>query len=71
MTRYDDDSFVKVAGGHLGVYVGKGEVVVVGDPSPVEDENDPSYHNCDAMGCGQWHVVYRTPVAVPSEPRRA
>lgn len=22
----------------------------------------PAEHNCDAMGCGQWHVLYRGPI---------
>lgn len=36
------------------VWVAAGEVIVLGDPAE-EDES----HNCDAMGCGFWHVVAR------------
>lgn len=30
-----------------------GEVVIEGDPDAVEN------HNCDEMGCGQYHVLFR------------
>ncbi len=40
------------------------EIVILGDP-PAEDpswpDGDPRRHNCDAMGCGQAHVLYRSP----------
>ena len=32
-------------------------VIVLGTPIGGEDENGDSMHNCDAMGCGQSHVV--------------
>jgi len=35
------------------------QIVICGTPNDIEDENDPLYHNCDAMGCGQNHVLYR------------
>ena len=36
------------------------EWVVVGEPWHGDDENDPRYHNCDAMGCCTLsHVVAR------------
>lgn len=40
-------------------YETKSEVVVVG--YPVEDESLPEEkrHNCDQMGCGLNHVLYR------------
>lgn len=34
-------------------------IVVCGEPNDTEDENSPDYHNCDAMGCGWEHVLYR------------
>lgn len=46
-----------------GVHASATEIVVFGQPSDVEDENDPAYHNCDAMGCGRDHVVYRAKLA--------
>ena len=63
-----DEGFTEIA---ENVFIGKGEVVVVGQPWDGEDENDPAAHNCDAMGCGQWHVLHRAPlksdiVALPS-----
>ena len=36
------------------VYQTATQIVIVGDP---EDEEDS--HNCDAMGCGREHVLYR------------
>jgi hypothetical protein len=36
------------------VYQTETAIVIVGNP----EENDP-LHNCDAMGCGQEHVLYR------------
>jgi len=35
-------------------------IVVCGIP-PDLPETHPQYHNCDAMGCGQEHVLYRFP----------
>lgn len=39
------------------------EWIVCGTPDEHEglDENDPRHHNCDAMGCGQDHVLARWP----------
>ncbi len=35
-------------------------IIVMGEPNPTEDETSPSYHNCDAMGCGcLGHVIAR------------
>lgn len=31
------------------------EIIVAVDNGHSLDES----HNCDAMGCGQWHVIYR------------
>jgi hypothetical protein len=50
-----------------GVHVSASEVVVLGTPPGVEDENDPAYHNCDAMSCGQEHVVYRASLTARSQ----
>lgn len=36
------------------------QFVVIGKPNDCKDENDPSYHNCDAMGCSSIsHVIAR------------
>ena len=38
------------------------EIVVLGIPVDLGDDvpdDDPRWHNCDAMGCGQAHVLYR------------
>ncbi len=37
------------------VYCRGGLLVVVGDP----DELDPDGHDCDYMGCGREHVIWR------------
>lgn len=39
----------------------KGDLLVVcGTPSDTEDENDPTYHSCDHMGCSSVsHVIFR------------
>jgi hypothetical protein len=40
------------------------EIVICGDPTEEHDdwpEDDPRRHNCDRMGCGQSHVLYRFP----------
>jgi len=55
------EGFARVRGE---VYVGKGEIVVVGDPPNCEEEE--SSHNCDEMGCTTFsHVLVRGPVAQP------
>lgn len=45
------------------VFVSKDYVVVCG--TPVDDENAPEElrHNCDAMGCGQDHVIFRARIS--------
>ena len=38
------------------------EIVILGTPPDFPDsvpEDDPRRHNCDAMGCGCGHVLYR------------
>ena len=42
------------------------EILVLGDPPDEEQyerdgisEDDARRHNCDAMGCGAFHVLYR------------
>jgi hypothetical protein len=38
------------------------EIVICGTPPEFSDsvpEDDPRRHNCDAMGCGCAHVLYR------------
>ncbi len=42
------------------------QIVVLGTPPMDQEEGDPLYHNCDAMGCsGGEHVVARIPVLAP------
>ena len=38
------------------------ELLLLGIPCAVEDESLPHYHSCDDMGCGQAHVLARTPL---------
>lgn len=45
-----------------GVIDGRRAVVILGVPHP-----DDASHNCDAMGCGQEHVILRCSVADPFE----
>lgn len=56
-TRYDE-AFTEVA---PNVHVGRGEIVVTGTP-PADDDPETG-HNCDAMRCGSWHVLYRAKLA--------
>ena len=35
------------------------EIVIVGDPPVDEHLPEEEQHNCDAMGCGLNHVLYR------------
>ena len=38
------------------------QIVILGTPPDFPDsvpEDDPRRHNCDAMGCGCAHVLYR------------
>lgn len=36
-----------------------GRFVVVGQPARGDDGDELLSHSCDAMGCGQEHVLYR------------
>ena len=51
-------------------YLCGNQVVVCGIPThygTTEDHipcDDPRRHNCDAMGCGRDHVIYRFPLAI-------
>lgn len=36
-----------------------GEVVVLGSPDNDESRPEDEWHNCDANGCGQDHVLWR------------
>ena len=38
-----------------------GEIVICGTPPNEESKDENDWHNCDAMGCGQEHVLYRFP----------
>ena len=37
------------------------QIVILGDPEehPEWPDDDPRQHNCDQMGCGRCHVLYR------------
>lgn len=38
------------------------EIVILGTPPEYDEsvpDDDPRQHNCDDMGCGQAHVLYR------------
>lgn len=38
------------------------EIVIIGTPPDLDEnipDDDPRQHNCDAMGCGYFHVLYR------------
>jgi len=40
------------------------EIVIIGNPPDLGNDvpdDDPRQHNCDAMGCGMCHVLYRFP----------
>lgn len=50
------------------VWIGSNDVVVVGTPDESEDEE--TGHNCDAMGCGWDHVLYRIPLPSTAGPLR-
>ncbi len=46
----------------LAAYYWRGHVVVLGVPRDDVPEDSPDAHNCDAMGCGQRHVIARVAV---------
>lgn len=67
------EGFAMVAGAQE-VYVGKGLVVVCGDPSECAASCDhESCHNCDAMGCGSVgpHVIARYRLAPSDDAAKA
>ncbi len=37
----------------------EGRIVLLGSPPNEEDRPEGNRHNCDAMGCGQDHVIFR------------
>ena len=42
------------------------QIIIVGQPVDEVSEDDPLYHNCDAMGCSSLeHVIARIPVMYP------
>lgn len=54
MKREDLSTWNRVQGTVREAWISpKGEVVLVGDPT------DDEQHNCDQMGCGQDHVLFR------------
>ena len=46
--------------GRYDIVVKDAELVILGDPMDAEDEEIS--HNCDAMGCGQEHVIVRAKI---------
>lgn len=52
---------VRVDVGEVYVDVGRQELVILGSPADGEESGLPEdeWHNCDAMGCGQSHVLVR------------
>lgn len=43
------------------VWIGLKDVVITGQPEESDDEE--TGHNCDAIGCGWDHVLYRIPLS--------
>lgn len=52
-------------------YTGDGQIVITGSPLTEDPNAEESAHNCDAMGCGQDHVVWRFSIPMPDEIRDA
>ena len=76
LTR-DDYAYIKIAKCRIpeGVklieaYETEHEYILLGDPCDTDDENDPRYHNCDALGCGSadGHIVARYRKPEPPQP---
>jgi hypothetical protein len=57
--------FTQVPGTVHAAFVSEGEVIVLG--SPPESDDEETGHNCDAMGCGYDHVLWRG-AAAPTPP---
>ncbi len=52
-------NYRRVKGTPQEVFVGKGQVIVIGCP-----EEDDEEHNCDVMGCGSVeHIIFRAHIA--------
>jgi hypothetical protein len=47
--------------GQVGIYIKGNQIIVVGVPYEYENlsDDDPRHHNCDVMGCGWEHVLWR------------
>ena len=43
------------------------EVVVLGSPPDESEQDDENTHNCDAMGCGYVHVLFRGSIVSEDE----
>ncbi len=41
------------------VYKTETHIIITGIPEEEDETAEESRHNCDAMGCGQEHVLYR------------
>ena len=49
------------------IAVSNGSVVALGEPNRTENEDAPLYHNCDAMGCGAFHVIARASILTAAQ----
>ncbi len=55
---------VRFAGGEVWTHE-NGGIVVLGSPYSTPNDDDPDAHNCDAMGCGLDHVVFKATLPKP------
>lgn len=69
MSEDIQDGFVEVAIDNIHIYTDGRMVVITGTP-PDEDDDDVAceMHDCDAMGCGQEHVLMALDVNIQSKP---
>ncbi len=62
---YQRTLVAKFKGGE--VWIADGQFIVLGLPLNEEDDNSPDAHNCDALGCGTDHVIYREVIPTAKE----
>lgn len=59
---YEEEGGEEVSKQPIGTaYSTEREIVIVGVPPSDERLPEEEQHNCDAMGCGMEHVLYRFP----------
>ena len=51
--------FTKLAGQPTTIYFSDDWIIVEGHPLSEEDDPEGELHNCDDMGCGFAHVLFR------------